>query len=294
MVPASRSFVNPRASVPSRPHLNVDMDNDSNVVKSLQNPRIKEVARLRKRSCRDERGVLVIEGYREVLRALENDHSLRELYYCPEFFQGENEQTLMARARAAGCRLIECSPPVFGKIAYRDRPEGLLAIGDQVGRALAEMPVGVQSLFLVAEAIEKPGNLGSILRSADAAGASGVIVCDPRTDINNPNTVRASIGTLFAVPVAQADTRDTIEWLQKNKIRIVTASPNARQNYTEIDLCGPVALVVGTEQVGLSQIWTDNSDESAMIPMHGQVDSLNVANAATILLFEAVRQRQAK
>jgi TrmH family RNA methyltransferase len=270
------------------------MDHDSNVVKSLQNSGIKEIVRLRKRSYRDEKGILLIEGYREVLRALENDHSLQDLYFCPDLFQGENEQALLQRARDADCRLIECSDPVFRKIAYRDRPEGLLALGDRVGRSLDKMPRGDSVLYLVAEAIEKPGNLGSILRSADAAGASGVIVCDERTDINNPNTVRASIGTLFTVPVAQADSAAAMDWLKKSSIRIVTASPNAAQNYTEIDLRGPVALVVGAEQVGLSRIWNDNSDESVAIPMHGQVDSLNVANAATLLLFEAVRQRNAR
>jgi len=270
------------------------MDHDPNVVKSLQNSRIKEITKLRKRSCRDERGVLVIEGYREVFRALENRHPVHDLYFCPEFFQGENEPALLQRARDAGCRLIECSAPVFEKIAYRDRPEGLLALGGQVGRELSDMPRRADSLFLVAEAIEKPGNLGSILRSADAAGASGVIVCDPRTDLNNPNTVRASIGTLFAVPVAQADTPGTIDWLKNNNIRIIIASPDAARNYTHIDLRGPVALVVGTEQLGLSKSWIDHADESAMIPMYGQVDSLNVANAATLLLFEAVRQRNSK
>ncbi len=267
------------------------MEKEPFVVKSLQNAGIKEVVKLRKRSFREEKGRLLIEGYREVLRALESGHRLHDLYFCPPLFQGINESGLLDRVRDAGSRLVECTEPVFRKIAYRDRPEGVLALGDPAGRSLCKMPSGNDSLFLVAEAIEKPGNLGSILRSADAAGATGVLVCDQRTDINNPNTVRASIGTLFTVPVAQAGIQETIGWLKRNQVRILVATPDAPTSYTRADLTGSVALVVGTEQVGLSRTWIEHADESICIPMHGRADSLNVANAATILLFEAVRQR---
>lgn len=263
------------------------------VVTSLQNPRAKAVVKLRKRSVRDAENRLVIEGYRELARAIDNDYAPEAVYVCPPLFQGGNEAALVARARAAGARIIECAEAVFRKMAYRDRPEGLLAVGPQIRRRLEDLPEDGPGLWLVAEAIEKPGNLGSMLRSADAAGATGVIVCDPRTDLNNPNTVRASIGTLFCVPVAAADRVATVRWLRQRRIRIVAADPAAERRYSDVDLRPPTAFVVGTEQLGLSAAWRDEADEAVRIPMRGQADSLNVANAATILLFEAVRQRRA-
>jgi TrmH family RNA methyltransferase len=262
------------------------------VLASLQNPRVKYVVKLRKRAVRDADNQLLIEGYREVSRALENRYPARTVFFCPALFQGVNEQALLGRARQAGADLIECTEPVFRKMAYRDRPEGLLAVGPQIRLGLDDLQPGGQGLWLVAEAIEKPGNLGSILRSADAAGAGGVIVCDPCTDIHNPNTVRASIGTLFCLPVAVARRDETIAWLKRNRIQTVAATPAADRLYSDVDLRPATALVVGAEQWGLSAAWLENPEAAVRIPMRGKADSLNVANAATILLFEAVRQRQ--
>lgn len=262
------------------------------VVSSLQNPRVREVIRLRKRGPREAAALLLVEGYREILRAVENAHPLHILFTCPALYQGGNEPALAQRAASAGATVLACTEPVFRKMAYRDRPEGLLAVGDLVGRPLDDLPLTTHPLLVVAEAIEKPGNLGSILRSADAAGAHAVIVSDPRTDINNPNTVRASIGTLFCVPVAQVASADAIPWLDHHHIRLVVATPAAEALYTGIDLTGPTALVVGAEQFGLSEKWLSAPGAVPVrIPMFGQVDSLNVANAATLLLYEAVRQR---
>jgi TrmH family RNA methyltransferase len=188
--------------------------------------------------------------------------------------------------------VIECSEPVFLKISYRDRPEGLLAVGPQIRRPLASLRVPPAPLLLVAEAIEKPGNLGSILRSADAAGAHGLIVCDRCTDINNPNVVRASIGTVFSVPVAEGSSPETLAWLRERGIRTLAATPHATQDLYDVDLRGGIAIVVGTEQYGLSELWMKNADLAVRIPMFGQADSLNVAAATTILLYEAVRQRR--
>ena len=179
-------------------------------------------------------------------------------------------------------------------MAYRDRPEGLLALAPQVRRTLADLRVPAQPLLLVAEAIEKPGNLGTILRSADAAGVHAVIVCDRCTDVNNPNVVRASLGALFSVPVAEAGSPETLAWLRARGIQVLAATPHADREYTDADLVRGVAIVVGAEQYGLSSLWRQQADVQVKIPMLGQSDSLNVAAATTILLYEAVRQRRAR
>ena len=258
---------------------------------SLANPRVKGVVKLRQRSHRDDAGLLLIEGYREIKRALDNRYALQELFTCRELFQGENEDALIDRARTAGATVLTCTEAVFRKMAYRDRPEGLLALGPKLDRQLADLELPPAPLLLVAEAVEKPGNLGSMLRSADAAGVSAVIVCDPRTDVNNPNVVRASIGCLFAVPVVATDGARARHWLAAHGVRTLAASPHADRLYTDSNMTGPTAIVMGTEQVGLSEEWMRAADRQVRIPMRGQADSLNVAAAATILLYEAVRQR---
>jgi len=260
-------------------------------ISSLDNPRVKRVVKLRQRSHRDELGLMLIEGYREVRRALDNRHLPQELFFCRDLFQGANEPALIDRCREAGVELIDCSAPVFEKMAYRDRPEGLLAVAPQVRRSLDALNVPDKALVVVAESIEKPGNLGTILRSADAAGVHGVIVCDRCTDINNPNVVRASIGTLFSLPVVETTSEQAAAWLAARKIRVVATTPHAEALYTDVDLTGGTAILLGTEQYGLSGAWLQRAEVQVRIPMLGQSDSLNVASAATILLFEAVRQR---
>ncbi len=261
-------------------------------ITSLQNPRVKNAVKLRRRSHRDETGVLLIEGYRELKRAVDNGHIPHELYYCPAMFQGENEPELIEQCRASGTVVFECDSDVFLKMAYRDRPEGLLAIADQISLKLQDLRFGNNPLLLIAEHIEKPGNLGTILRSADAAGVDAVIVCDRCTDINNPNTVRASIGALFAMPVVDAASEEAVKWLVENGIQVVAATPHSERDYTEADYTGGTAILVGAEQYGLSDHWMNSADHLVRIPMLGQCDSLNVAAAATILLYEAVRQRR--
>ncbi|MCX6997566.1 MAG: RNA methyltransferase [Kiritimatiellaeota bacterium] len=263
-------------------------------IASLQNPRVKQVVKLRDRGARDAAGLLLIEGYREVKRALDNRWPCATLFHCPELFMGGNERALLERAAAGGTELVECTEPVFRKMAYRDRPEGLLALAPQVRRTLADLRVPAQSLLIVTEAIEKPGNLGTILRSADAAGVQAVIVCDRGTDVNNPNVVRASLGTLFSVPVAEAGSPETLAWLRARGLRVLAAPPHADREYTDADLTGGLAIVVGAEQYGLSSLWMEHADVQVKIPMLGQGDSLNVAAATTILLYEAVRQRRGR
>ncbi len=278
-------------------------------ITSLQNPRVKQLVKLRDRRPRDEAGLFLIEGYREVKRALEAGVKPRELYSGPDWFLGENEAALIDAAQRAGALLFELSKEVFAKVSYRDRPDGLLAVAPQWKRALADLDgtpgrglpptVGrgagpAEPLLLVVEAIEKPGNLGTILRSADAAGVDAVIVCDPVTDIFNPNVVRSSTGVLFSMPVVVTSNAEVRTWLRAGGIRVVATTPAAKTLYTDADLCGPLAIVMGSEQYGLSAFWLKESDLLVRIPMAGQADSLNVAMAAIITVFEAVRQRNLK
>jgi len=260
-------------------------------ITSLQNARIKQLVRLRERRERDAAGVFLVEGYREILRALERGAAPRELYVAPDWFLGENEPELIARAEAAGAQLFELTKDAFAKVAYRERPDGLLAVLPQWHTKLADLALRPTPFLLVVEAIEKPGNLGTILRSADAAGVDAVIVCDPVTDLFNPNVVRSSTGVLFAVPVVIASAAEVWEFTRAHGIRVVVTTPAATGLYTQTDLTGPLALLMGSEQYGLSEFWLKNAAASVRIPMAGQADSLNVAMATIITLFEAVRQR---
>jgi TrmH family RNA methyltransferase len=260
-------------------------------ITSLQNPRVKQLVKLRDRRPRDEAGVFLIEGYREIRRALEKKIPLRELYYSPDWFLGENEPALIAEAEGVGAQLFELAKDTFAKVAYRERPDGLLAVAPQWRRALNDLTLPAEPFLLVVEAIEKPGNLGTILRSADAAGCDAVIVCDPVTDIFNPNVVRASTGVLFSVPLVVEDSERVQRWLQERRIRTVATTPAAEKIYSDIDLRGPLAVIMGSEQYGLSDFWLQHADVPVRIPMAGQADSLNVAMATIITLFEAVRQR---
>lgn len=258
-------------------------------ITSLQNSKIKNATKLWDRHVRDNTDLFLIEGYREILRAVDAQFPLIELFICPPLFLGSNEENLINKANVP---TYTCSEQVFRKIAYRDRPDGLIAVAKQQHRGLNHLKLGKTPLLLIAEAIEKPGNLGTILRSADASGADALILCDKCTDLYNPNVVRASVGTLFTVPVIESNTEPLLEWLKSHHILILAATPSAKANFTEVDMKQPVAIVVGTEQLGLSQKWMDNADIQVRIPMRGVADSLNVATATTLLLYEALRQRQ--
>lgn len=266
-----------------------------NQITSLQNPKIKSALKLNDRRARNETGLFLIEGYRELKRAADGKVKLQSLFICPEFFLGENEDGLIQQIKNGGAEVFSCASHVFEKLSYRDRPDGLIGIGIQMKMgllALAQSLANKNNPFLIiAEAIEKPGNLGTILRSADAAGADGVIVCDRCTDIYNPNVVRASVGTLFTLPVVEAQGAETLAWLKDRGVRVVAATPSATEEFTQTDLNGPVAIAVGTEQLGLSKQWMDAANIRVRIPMHGVADSLNVATATTLLLYEVVRQR---
>jgi len=266
---------------------------DAEPITSLQNGRIKNLVKLRNRRSRDQQGVFIAEGYRAITRALEKDVVPTELYFSPEWFLGENEEALLEEAQSRGAALFELNKIAFEKVAYRDRPEGILGVIPQWTYTLNDLTLGKPPFLLVTESIEKPGNLGTILRSADAAGVDAVICCDSVTDLYNPNVVRSSTGVLFSMPTVMTSSRETIEWLRSNGIRSIAATPHATPLYTETDLTGPAAIVMGSEQFGLSETWLEACDEQTRIPMAGQADSLNVAMATLVTLFEAVRQRAA-
>lgn len=268
------------------------MTNDL-LLSSLQNPRIKQAIGLRERSARNQSGRFLIEGYRELLRAFQGGQPIEALFICPELFLGSNENKLIGSIRQKGGQVFECTEKVFHKLSYRDRPDGLLAIGLQQPTSLGQLEKQLREnpFLIVAEAIEKPGNLGTIMRSSDAVGVDGLIVCDRCTDIYNPNVVRASVGTLFTIPVVEAGGQETLDWLKERGIQILAATPSAKVEYTAVDMRGPLAIAVGTEQLGLSQKWMEKADLQVRIPMKGVADSLNVAMATTLLLYEALRQR---
>ncbi len=272
------------------------VDKELPLINSLQNPKVKQVVKLRDRRGRDKANQFLIEGYRELLRALDGGHPLDILFICPELFLGSNEPTLIQRIQSTGTTVIQCTTQAFQKMSYRDRPDGLLAIAPQSHRQLTDLEKILQEkdspFLVVAEAIEKPGNLGTILRSSDAVDLDALIVCDRCTDIHNPNVVRASVGTLFTVPVIDSTSEETIQWLKAQGIKILAATPSATVEYTEVDMTQPLAIAVGTEQLGLSEAWMSQADLQVKIPMCGTADSLNVAMATTILMYEALRQRR--
>ncbi len=261
-------------------------------IASASNPRIKHVVKLRTCSHREETGEMIVEGFRECRRALDAGYRPHAIYCCPDLYlKNENEPALVADCAAAGAEVCVCSKIAFLKMAYKDRPDGLLMTGPHVARRLADFEPGPDALVIVTEAIEKPGNLGTILRSADAAGAAGVIVCDRNTDVHNPNVVRAPTGTMFTVPTVTATSEEALAWLRARSFRILAATPHAEKLHFEVDLTGNVAIAVGAEQYGLTAKWMDSADLRVRIPMLGTADSLNVSAAATILVHEAVRQR---
>ncbi len=262
---------------------------------STQNPHIKELVRLKNRRHRDETGLFIIEGFRELSRAQQQKAPIKSVYFSPELFLGENENALLNRAFENGAEVYEVGKTAFSKVSYRDRPDGLLAIGHQTHRVLEELPIllkhAAQPFLLIVEALEKPGNLGSIIRSADGAGVDAIVVCDQGTDIHNPNVIRSSIGTFFSVPIFVTSSQEACTFCKVHHIPIVAATPSAKKIYTQADYRQKVAFAVGREQIGLSKFLLSQADETVRIPMLGIADSLNVSGATSLLIYEVVRQR---
>jgi RNA methyltransferase, TrmH family len=267
---------------------------DKEIITSVYNPRVKNVEGLREKKARDSRRLMLIDGYRAVSLALNNQIPLKELFYCEKFFKSREEKVLIERAEKNGAKIFCLNEKVFARVAYGDNPEGILAVAGQVKKDLADLPLGKSALYLVLESLEKPGNLGAILRTADAAAVCGIIVCDSRTDIYNPNVIRSSLGAFFTIPVVESSVTAALTWLKEQRIKILTTTLQAKLEYTRIDYADPCAIVLGSEDKGVSSAWLDAADFKVKIPMQGQVDSLNVATAAAIILYEALRQKNAK
>jgi RNA methyltransferase, TrmH family len=251
---------------------------------SPANARVKRLVALRRRRARDEAGVTLVEGYEELDLALGAGVRPQVLYVCPEL-SGDDGRAVLGRAAALGTEIVRVSRPVFAKIAYRESPDGWLAVVPAVRTDLARLETGDRPLVLVCERVEKPGNLGAILRTADAAGVTAVIAADPVTDWGNANLVRASKGTVFSVPAATATSAEVLAWLADRAMTLVVAVPDGEVLLTEADLSGPVAIAVGSESDGLSAPWLRRADVRARIPMFGRADSLNVATSAALFVY---------
>ncbi len=264
-------------------------------ITSAQNPKIKDFLALQEKSrLRREKGLFVVEGRRELLHCLEAGFSPRTIFVCEEIL-GAGEMEAVLGAAGEGCTVFSVSANVYDRMAYRSGTEGVTAIMQARNLKLEELRFrNEEPLIVVVEAVEKPGNLGAILRSADAAGADAVIVCDPLTDLYNPNLIRASIGAVFSVPVVAASSAETIEWLRSRGVTIYTAQLQDSSWYYDCDMKKATAIVMGTEATGLTGIWREAADRHIRIPMLGKLDSLNVSVSAAVLLFEAVRQRNSK
>jgi RNA methyltransferase, TrmH family len=253
-------------------------------ITSLQNPRIKQIVKLRDdKKQRQRDGLMLVEGYDEISLALTAGYMPRTLFTAPELV--DRELTVLAT------ETLTVSPAVFEKMSYRENPDGWLAVFPIPRRSLDDLHLSGSPLIIVAESVEKPGNLGAILRTADAANVDAVLVCDPRLDTYSPNAVRASRGTIFTVPVIETKSAQALVYLQRRGIRILAATPSAEAEYTGQDLRGPLAVAVGTEDEGLSELWLQQADVKVRIPMLGKVNSLNVSIATALIIYEALRQR---
>lgn len=264
-------------------------------VTSAGNPKIKTLLALQEKSrSRRESGLFVVEGRREIAHCIEAGFVPQTVFRCPDVISGKSWDDIEYHAGKANkdCLAVEVTPAVYDKIAYRGGTEGVVAEFHIRGRQLADLELPENPLVVVLESVEKPGNLGAILRSADAAGADAVIVCDPLTDLWNPNLIRASIGAAFTVPLVATTSEEAIMWLKGHGIQILTAQLQDSLPYYDTPMTKGTAIVMGTESTGLTGVWRKAADRHIMIPMHGSLDSLNVSVSAAILLYEAVRQRK--
>jgi TrmH family RNA methyltransferase len=262
------------------------------IITSPSNPRLKALAALRRRRNREETGRTLIEGFEELSLALGAGVLPEALYYCPELMlDPTSQERVVDDVRRDGVETVQVSRTAFERAAYREGPDGFLAVVPSVVRSCSELVVGPRALTVLCQGVEKPGNLGAMLRTADAAGAEAVVAADPVTDWGNPNLVRASKGTVFSVPVASDSTADTLAWLDANGIALVATTPDTDLLHTDVDYTGPVAIAVGAEKYGLTDEVLARAAYKVRIPMVGKANSLNVATSAAIVIYEAVRQR---
>ncbi len=255
-------------------------------ITSLQNPKVKHVIRLlEKASERKSQNLTVVEGEREIELAVQAGNDLQTLFVCDELYARH------LPFMVAASKIVEINKVVFDKMAYRENRDGLIALISPAKQTLHSLKLRANPFLIILESVEKPGNLGAILRTADAAQVDAVLICDPQTDVYNPNVIRSSIGCLFSTQVATCTSDEALQWLRAKQIRTYAAALTARQFYQETDFTHPCAIVMGTEATGLSNKWLQEADEQVKIPMRGKIDSLNVSTSTAILVFEAMRQR---
>lgn len=258
-------------------------------ITSAQNPKIKDLLALQEKSKeRRKKGLFVVEGRRELMHCMEAGYEPHTVFFCNEIITKEDLNDIISHC---DCNLIEIPQHLYDKVAYRGGTEGIIAEMRCKDMSLTALKLKENPLVVILESVEKPGNLGAVLRSADASGVDAVIVCDPLTDMYNPNLIRSSIGAIFTVPVATASSDETIKWLKDNRIKIYTAQLQDSEWYYDTDMKGSTAIIMGTEATGLTDAWRKAADAHIKIPMLGKLDSLNVSVSAAILMFEAVRQR---
>jgi TrmH family RNA methyltransferase len=258
-------------------------------ITSSQNPFIKSLIQLQEKAkARKQSGTFLIEGIREIELAIKGNYDIETILFLPELV---SETQLKKMLSSSSVEHIEISKEVYQKLAYRDTTEGILAVAKTKSLQLSDLQLPNNPLILVMESIEKPGNIGAVLRTCDAAKVDAVIIANPKTDLYNPNIVRSSVGCLFTNQIATATTEETIKYLIENKINFYSATLQNSTYYHTQNYTAPTALVVGTEATGLSQVWREKATQNIIIPMQGEIDSMNVSVAAAILLFEAKRQR---
>ena len=263
----------------------------SAAIASPSNPRIKATARLRDRRQRDATGLTLVDGTREVRRALDAGAGVVEAFVCEPLLAGEDARAALDALAAHSIPTISTTEGAFAKVAFGDRADGLVAVVRIPPMRLDDLALPDDPLIVVVEAVEKPGNLGAVLRSADGAGVDALIAASPRTDLMNPNAIRASAGTIFSVPLASASTDEVVDWLGRRSIPIVATLVDAETPYTDADLTGPLAIAFGSEATGLTAPWRTPGVNGIRLPMLGIADSLNVSVSAAVVLYEARRQR---
>jgi len=259
---------------------------------SPQNPKIKELVKLHDRRYRYEKGRFLIEGLRELSRAFDKGISIDEVYYSEQDFKGPEFSEFLKQIQEAQIPTFPVTPEVFRKGSHREGPDGLIGVAEHWNLPLTELRLSTNPFLLVVENIEKPGNLGSLIRSAESAGVDGMIVCNPVVDLFNPNVVRNSQGALFSLPITVVDNASALQFLQRNHIQIIATTPHSQILFWDVDMKQPVAILLGSEKDGLSNFWLQNTDLHVKIPQQGKADSLNVNIAASLTLYEALRQRR--
>ena len=260
-------------------------------ITSFSNPRIKEVGKLRERDARDETGLMIAEGLRETTRAFDAGVVCQDVYFSKSFFDQNKEDSFVREITKKAENVFVVKDEVFEKVCFGKRNEGVVFTCKQPKRKISDLKLSQNPLVVIVESLEKPGNLGAILRTCDGAGVEAVIVCDQVADIYNPNVVRSSTGVIFSIPIVKATGEEAVRFLKEKKINICATFLEADKKYTQINMNKPIAIVVGSEQKGLDDFWRQAADDFVFIPMAGKADSLNVSVATSIVLYEAVRQR---